>query len=365
MRKPLPYWTWIALAVTGLLAISFFTLREPRYGGKYLTAWVDHLVADRYDNIVNANPEAMDAIRHIGSDAVPYLLKWIEWDRPLQSKLPSGRLGRLLAKIAPRYFAKDRTKYPRGYCAAAAFAAIGAARAPGAIEKLNFILNQTAWDESNSNAATALGFLAPESLPTLMANLTNQNPRVKSFAACGFCSVGTNGRLALPLLLKCLDDPNKRFVGYVAYALGQMHSEPNVVVPALMLCLEQRNRDVRIQAMRALREFGRDGRPALTNLLAVLEDRDKDLVFYAVSALGKIQLEADLVVPALARCLRDRNGFVRKAAAISLGKFGQEARLPLVLTNLLTTLDDFDEDVATAATNALRQIDPQHLGRAQ
>jgi hypothetical protein len=81
----------ILLLLAGLvLAFGVYMLfireSEPSYKGKPLSFWVEGLNpspartnrADRSPGV----PEAPEAIRQIGSNAIPYLLKWIQYEGP-------------------------------------------------------------------------------------------------------------------------------------------------------------------------------------------------------------------------------------------------------------------------------------------
>jgi hypothetical protein len=66
--------------------------REPEYNGVTLSKWLQ-----RYNDDGN-NPEAAEAIRHIGTNALPFLLRWIRYETPgwrkslehLHTRLPSS-----------------------------------------------------------------------------------------------------------------------------------------------------------------------------------------------------------------------------------------------------------------------------------
>ena len=78
-------------------AITFAILvwpreREPEYNAIPLSEWITHYNIDGYDS------QATEAIRHIGTNALPYLLRWIHYEKPrwktslnlLGAKLPSS-----------------------------------------------------------------------------------------------------------------------------------------------------------------------------------------------------------------------------------------------------------------------------------
>ena len=69
---------WFALlgvgvaAVVGLVAALALRPAEPRYGGRALSQWVRRPAGDTQG----------DAIRQIGTNAVPFLLEWMQYERP-------------------------------------------------------------------------------------------------------------------------------------------------------------------------------------------------------------------------------------------------------------------------------------------
>src|SRR6266704_3356201 len=84
MRKRRFYLLLIGvLAVIGVLVAVVSGPREPEYNGVKLSEWVDGLgAADSVRPRV-----AEEAIRHIGADALPFLLKWIQEKPPWASSL--------------------------------------------------------------------------------------------------------------------------------------------------------------------------------------------------------------------------------------------------------------------------------------
>jgi hypothetical protein len=74
----------VAAAVLLMLAFAFFLSRsrEPRYKGKSLGFWLDHLYQTDTGGRWRQNTNAAEAIRHIGTNALPYLLQWNAYERP-------------------------------------------------------------------------------------------------------------------------------------------------------------------------------------------------------------------------------------------------------------------------------------------
>src|SRR5437660_11441199 len=80
MRKRGVYLIVAILVVAGVLVAVFNREREPEYGGKRLSEWVEQY-ADHSDSL-GQKAEAADAIRHIGTNAVPYLIEWLQYETP-------------------------------------------------------------------------------------------------------------------------------------------------------------------------------------------------------------------------------------------------------------------------------------------
>jgi HEAT repeat protein len=105
----------------------------------------------------------------------------------------------------------------------------------------------------------------------------------------------------VPDLIKCLEDPKGLVCSGAIWSLGEIHQEPERVVPALLWVVEQ---------------YRTNG-------------WSQDRAEYAAQSLGKFRAEARPAVPVLVELLSCQDGSVR-----------------------------------ALATNALRQIDPEALGKA-
>jgi len=77
----------------GVIVIGAFRSREPEYGGKRLSEWV--MAYADYTSPTSDSQQIDDAIRHIGTNAIPYLLDWIRYEPP-QSE--TNRLARTIQR---------------------------------------------------------------------------------------------------------------------------------------------------------------------------------------------------------------------------------------------------------------------------
>ncbi len=114
--------------------------------------------------------------------------------------------------------------------------------------------------------------------------------------------------------------------------------------------------------MRALFAVGPGARKAIPSFLLGAASSDPQMRQFAVVSLSRFHTDQRLVVPALTRCLGDTNIFVRADAALGLGGFGMDAQQ--AVPALVQALNDQNGQVRRAATEALKQIDPEAAARA-
>src|SRR5437764_14424345 len=84
MRKRGVYLMLVVLAVVGVLVAVFSRReREPEYGGKRLSQWVEgYATSIIMDGKRKPTEEAANAIRQAGTNAIPFLLEWIRYEPP-------------------------------------------------------------------------------------------------------------------------------------------------------------------------------------------------------------------------------------------------------------------------------------------
>lgn len=172
-----------SVLVLGGLAIfaRYYQERGPRYRGQSLTSWV---IARGYSF---RNPEADDAIRQVGTNALPFLLDWIQftpnrgeeqrfltWNKRLRNLRINFGLG-------GDWSMRD-TKSARAIGAEKAFEALGPAAA-GAVPELTRILNESPPSDVQRRAARALAAIGPSGLPALRSALHSLRPDVRAQAA--------------------------------------------------------------------------------------------------------------------------------------------------------------------------------------
>lgn len=241
MSKRLGIVTGFLLA--GLLAFLAWRAprpREPLFEGRSLTSWLDHHVASSAASPPYDSPgwkKADEAIRHIGTNAIPTLLEMIRAkDRPpLVIKLME----------TARQHGWTRTQYryamSRHEEAQYAFRMLGT-NAASAVPELVRIYEQDISPSSQRCAALALGH------------------------------IGRGAQAALPALIGRFTHTNSEVRFYAVSAVMDIRGEPAVVVPALTSALKDSSVNVRWNALVGLSHFGGRARPAVPEILKMLND---------------------------------------------------------------------------------------------
>jgi HEAT repeat protein len=184
----------LALAAKGFLTDQYAASHpdeflfpdEPSYGGKPLGKWLETRVQGGGD----LTPEAKDAIRHLGTNAIPALLKRLTYVRP----------------------AYCFSSIQINLNASGGFIALG--------EQTKSVLPglQTLMDSTNMEidlaAMIATCGTGSNAIPFLIKGLTNQFANVRNLAANALTSDDLGGQFpeqrkeAIPLLVKLLNDPD-------------------------------------------------------------------------------------------------------------------------------------------------------------
>src|SRR5580765_975729 len=100
MRKREVYLMVGVLVVGGVLVAVFAGReREPEYGGKRLSEWVRRIGTTSAGGRVRRmgiDTAEMEAIRHIGTNALPYLVRFMRYEQPQWKAKLYGNLNRAL-----------------------------------------------------------------------------------------------------------------------------------------------------------------------------------------------------------------------------------------------------------------------------
>jgi hypothetical protein len=246
---------------------------EPAYQGRTLSEWTRDL--DPHGLIlVGHEPPALAAIGHIGTNAIPTLLKWMSEPDPLE--VPK-------TNVPPCY---NTTRSQR---ACMAFAILGETAGP-AIPELTRLARTSSDAKRAERCVECLAGIGPESVSSLLSLATNGPPLASwhAFHALYDFKRSPVAVAIAPVLLKCLGDEREDVVGEAVSLLGWFDL-PDVVVPALTNALRSSS--------------------TLTRL-------------YAVQGLGFHEEKASSTIPLLRAAMRDPNYRVRESATNVLRGWG-------------------------------------------
>ncbi len=279
-------WVFVIIAAGAVLALLWWAAvwrGEPRYKGRTLTHWL----AVHQKAALNSprERESAEAIRQIGTNALPYLVARLTHHiSPWRLKvvgmavhLPSpvdGWVSKTVLGAEDLLLAADD-----------GFTLLGAQAAPAAPELIRLLNDKETWDI----AIVALQDIGEAAVPDLVTALTNRanSLRVRAGAAQVLGSVGTNSTV-VPALASCLQD-DAHVARQVAAALGRLQLEPSVAVPALVSAVKNSPDPVREPAIWALGQFGTNAQgaiPILTYFLADPEPRIREATTNALEAIA-------------------------------------------------------------------------------
>jgi HEAT repeat protein len=286
-----------AIALVALLAHSP-TFGEPSYEGHPLSYWVAMLGTpprigpspDVFD--YSDNERATNAIDHIGAAALPFLLKWIQYQTPSWRTSLASLLFRTRYHIAERlsdWIVRQKTDQLAAGVPYA-FDVLGK-RAMPVFDDLCRLMNDSKRPETAPKAAMALGSLGTNALPPLLAVVvkTNHPAQWEALFVIHQMSDLGNSPTLVTMITNCLSDANSPDVQQLAvFLLGNLKAAPQISVPALLSRLNSTNNMVRHFSADALGEFGPEAVSAIPALTNALMHADADLQDSFVDALHKI-----------------------------------------------------------------------------
>jgi len=212
----------LCLGVGVVLAAVLFHSDEPGYEGKNLTEWFKKVPTG---SDLDRTPAAKNAIRAMGTNALPTLMRWIRYE-PGGVRMKVNRIYAWLLRRSPGAWLRGDYECRRADWAIWGLNALGPDAGAGIVD-LNHILTDTNRDRSAWRAATVLGSLGELGTPVLMTGLTNQDARVRMLSLLNVGRSGTNASRAVPALLNLLEDRSPLTRNMASNAIRQI--DPNAL----------------------------------------------------------------------------------------------------------------------------------------
>jgi hypothetical protein len=291
----------IVLAVCVLAGIGVVAFwpgeKEPEYNGKKLSEWLQAYELgysnDAEERIFEREQKAAaNAIQHIGTNALPWLLRWIAYDPPAWKE----KIGRFVVKIRSKTVTRWYVKgYRLRFDAVQGFRVLGPNAAP-AVAELERIVKGSRCGFGQQCAMDALGCVGKDGLSVIIAALENKKTS-HTAAVCilGLSEGGVDVSSAIPALLSMDRERYKIAVANPGfehfYWIPHVDQNPPNIAPALINCLHHTNSAVRAEAAHALGLIGERALPAVPALKEALDVRVIALQEAALNALEKIAPE--------------------------------------------------------------------------
>ena len=272
----------LILLAFGLLVAVLYAIisrpREPSYGGHTLSHWVEAYgqtfahpasvavgpvdAQNHQEQIQNAQRqiESGQAIRCIGTNAVPYLLAWSAYEEPAWRKKLRQVLNDLPSPFN-RIFAlgDQRTKHAKfAYDSLRALGPLGKQAIPVLAQRLQ----APGSSHARGQVLSALAFIGKDSIPCLQQALTNRETVIRFYALNITSILQSNATPLVPLLIQNLTDPVRSIRATAAGVLGNLELRLDLVVPALKAALKDPDPAVHQAVTKALLKIAPE---ALTN----------------------------------------------------------------------------------------------------
>ena len=194
------------------------------YHDKHINTWIRELYEGPHGK-PPAPPESEPriALSHFGESAVSHLIREFEGKK---DPLLARKLRPYLAKIKPisietRIIEMFNWSFEPPYIsrqrAMEGFMCLGP-KAKSVVPRLSYHLNYT---KLRNRAAIALGFIGPDSVPTLLRSLSHQDPSIRTAAAMGLQLVSPAADQLVSVFLGNLEIPfNPATVGQTVRSFG-------------------------------------------------------------------------------------------------------------------------------------------------
>jgi HEAT repeat protein len=284
----------VSAVFLGLVIFYFAGLEhEPRYHGRALSYWL-LMAQDTWSGIITEPgwQQTSDAIRNTGTNALPYLLEWMAYERPPWRTQAVAVLKKLPKPLATNQKLERWLFGPgeeRARSTVWAFKILGPEARP-IVPDLARMMDGSRLAAS-SFARKALDNLGGDALPPLLAavasgRFTNRLALISWIQHTP--NLGASAALALPLLINCASNEDLSIALEATETLGHFCYDSAKVVPALIGRLDDPRYQVRLAAATALVTYREDALIAVPALLRTLNDSDISVRDAAKRALRAI-----------------------------------------------------------------------------
>lgn len=283
---------FLVCVLVGIGVIAFWPEeREPQYNGKKLSEWLElSRSVDRSDR-----SSAEDAVRKIGTNALPWLVKWLNYDTPAWKNMlgnfwPFNRAPRRVQKMI---WAREN----RSWHASRGFGILRGRGSPAIPDLARMITNYPG--QSSWLAIDSLGQIGGDAIWPLFQVATNKANAIQlrqfafgALATGRFPKVETDEEHMsplFPLLIPCLhenglEEPTMRLI-------GRLSLTPDVALYISTNAITSPSAEVRVQAIHWGAKIATNTAPLIPEFKKCLQDSDMKVRQEATNAFKKIAPE--------------------------------------------------------------------------
>ncbi len=226
----------LLVAFLGVIIWQACCTHEPVYQGKPLSFWLEGCDPGNINHahLKGQSPptwsQANAAIREIGTNAIPTLLRMLEQ--------PDSRFKLIIIKLLQKQHFIKAPLAPVNHNLNAyfGFVALGS-RASNAVPRLIEIFDRDPAPVPQQAVPAILGGFGPaaaQAVPALLRAVTHTNAIVRGNAIYALRQIYAASNLVVPALIKCLSDPDARVRALAARSLGSCGRDAQSAVPALI-----------------------------------------------------------------------------------------------------------------------------------
>src|SRR5882724_2823691 len=317
---------FIRLLVGGLLAVVAVVFlisagdREPAYKGKRLSQWLaqyrnplppgsgmpmsmrvrnhwlnQYQIGLTFPDRPARLAEAEGAVRHIGKESLPWLVRWLRYEPPAWREKLNNGVGGWRMPFKESIMRLVRVDDYRVWQGLAGFEILGPEAAPAVPDLARLLrVSSSRWWSRADAAFLALMDVGRDGLPPLITALADPSSRnrVETIVYFRSFNLGTNGWFAVPVLMKCITDTNSQVGEAATWTLTELGLPPETVLPAIKGAVLDPRSTVRNVAVQALGRLGKQALPCTELLTNCFDDLNLSVREAATNALNRINEDA-------------------------------------------------------------------------
>jgi hypothetical protein len=279
-----------AVCIAVIAIVVALIPREPKYDGRTLSEWLT--IAAPGTNPDPESSRAIEAVHRIGTNGLPWLIKWMSYEPPRWKYRASATAAKLPQPIADRLenLIMGNEDSPNSW-AEDGFEILGPEASAAVPDLLRMLSRDPDWFHMASTPGLrALADIGRTGAPRAIDVMTNRANSVALRATAARCVgyIDSKTNPAVPFLLQCLQERDVRLSEAAAESLAELHAAPDKVVPILTNLVQNSNPTIRLLSLDHLGAYGEAANVAAPAVFMRLDDPDAEVRQMARHTLYRI-----------------------------------------------------------------------------